>query len=363
MRKFILLGLCLVNVVAFSPSLSSIEITTQLPFQRDFVNSNIKVKAINDLGQLIGIYTQPKFNTKCFLIDSEKGVQIISQKNKNLNPYRINNVGQILMEGASIWSEDLGFTTIEIPEGVNVQSFDLNDVGQVIGTYRQNGSTDYRPFRWDNGEVYDLGPGSDFAKGFDEIGIYPLRIEVKDINNNGEMVGRVHYGKFNELTGKYVKVGCSNFFWNGGVHLIELPKIGYFDTIKINEQSDVLLCSGSFKYKSYIWNLKSGLATIEGLHGIDFNDDRIVIGQMQVLQEDGQLTEVPGLSINNTIYTVAELLGVEDAKRLTAPYSDNYEPESLLRIVAINNLGQIAAECTVWGDIYPCILNIQGLDK
>lgn len=363
MKKIILLGLCIVNLVAFSTPLSSIEITTQLPFQESFVNSTIKVKAINDLGQLIGTYSEPKINTKFFIIDVEKGVQIVSQKNKNLNPYRINNVGQILVEGASIWSEGLGFTTIEIPDGVNLQSFELNDVGQIIGIYRQKGFTDYRPFKWDNGVAYDLGPGSDFAKGFDEIGIYPLRIEVKDINNNGELVGRVHYGKFNELTGKYVKVGCSNFFWNGSVHLIELPKDGFFDTIKLNEQSDVLLCSGSLRYKSYIWNLKSGVVSIEGLHGIDFNNDRVVIGHMQVLQEDGQLIEVPGVSIDNINYTIAELLGVEDAKRLIPPYSDNYEPESLFRIIAINNLGQIAAECTVWDDIYPCILNIQGLGK
>ncbi|MFV0339395.1 MAG: hypothetical protein ACK5MA_02015, partial [Parachlamydiaceae bacterium] len=317
----------------------------------------------NDLGRMVGSYRQDQCILKMFILDPEKGVQLVSQKKKSLNPIKINNANEILADSDSIWSESSGFSSLEIPEGFYIQCLELNDHGQIIGSYRQKGASDCRPFKWDNGKVFDLGPGSDFAKGFDDIGLYPIKIEVKDINNQGHIVGKVHYGKYNELTGKYVKVGCCNFFWNESFHLIKISNCGIFETMKLNEEDDVLLCDGSSKYQTFIWNLKSNLQKVDRFRGIDFNDHRIIIGFAQVEQKGGQLKIVPGVFVNDKTYTIAELLGVDDVKWLTTPYSDHYEAEKLIRLVAINNMDQIAAECTVWDDIYPCILQLKDLEK
>ncbi len=222
----------------------------------------------------------------------------------------------------------------------------------MIGTYQPKGAVDSRPFKWDNGVVSDLGVGSKFAQKFESIGVYPLKIQVETINNRGELAGFVDCGKFNLLTGKYTLVKREVFFGDGELHLVEFPLSSYTYKIKLNNVSELLCVTGD--YMSYLWNLGTGLKSVDGLHGIDFNDRQIVLGYLRLDNGDS----VPGLWINNKIMTLAQLLNVEDIHHLAQPYSPSFEPESIDSVVGINNKGQIAGECSVWGDRYPCILNL-----
>ena len=209
MLKLLILFYCFVSFSTFAS-----EYTVSL-LGLALTDAHCQVAAINDKGQILGRHQENKPNSKrnIFIYDSKNGLTLIDLK-ENLYPQTINNAGQVLGHGNRpfIWSKTFGIRWLEVPNSTNVQAIGLNDLGQIIGSYLESGSSIRRPFIWDYGVVTDMGPGSDFSQSIEALGYHVMDIRLLAINNRGELAGAFSYGKFNRKTNKYVVIGQENFF-------------------------------------------------------------------------------------------------------------------------------------------------------
>lgn len=308
------------------------------------------VAAINDKGQILGSYNETlNYNkSKIYLLDSKNGLTLIEAKDQAVYPITMNNVGQVLGHGNKpfIWSKALGLRWLDIFNSTYVKATDLNDLGQIIGSYQLVGSNEaMRPFMWDYGVVTDMGPGSDFSKSIESLGFHIMEIQLMSINNKGELAGYFAYGKYNEKKKKYVRVGYECFYWDGEAHIIPLPVflVQEPNLMKVNNHGAVLICDF---YGNYFWRLEQGLETINNFSGSAINDSNTVLGW----------SSGPAIWKDGVIISIGDLLGVADIEHLAPLYSDDYAIEKLTNFMDINNKGQILCLGYIWGDTYPCLL-------
>ncbi|WP_026731403.1 HAF repeat/PEP-CTERM domain-containing protein [Fischerella sp. PCC 9605] len=147
---------------------------------------------INDAGQVAGISSSSD-GDRHFLWSSSTGMvdfSTLSGLNSN-TPHSItaiNNTGQVVGNikknddsySPFLWSNNTGTVELDVVgDGYNSYSKDINDVGQIVGTYsRLDGSGVSKGFLWNNNEATDLSEALDAYVS-----------EPSSINNFGQVVG------------------------------------------------------------------------------------------------------------------------------------------------------------------------------
>lgn len=324
------------------------------------------VTGINDNGTAFGAYQEAidnQYVSRVYLYDVQAGFTFIDSEDKWLFPVAANNAGQLIGYGQKpfFWSKELGFRYLNVFDSANVQVADLNDQGQVIGSYFSTETNLERPFIWENGVTTYLGPGSEFTtalEAFDPV----MGVTLMSINNKGQIAGCYHYAKFNERQQKYVSVGYKAFLWDHGkVTQIPVPtpltQLPY--KMKVNNQGVVLLRTDK---DTYLWNPKKGIQLLAEFNGIALNDSSIVLGFKRISPKKAkdfepiENNEVPAIWRKDKIITLAKLLDVDDMTAMARPYNDKYAVERLETILDINNKGQIIGTGMVWGECHPCLL-------
>lgn len=363
--------------------------------------SKFNVITINDKGQILGRCQEITNNgrrsgpNKIFLFDKKNGITFIEAKDNYLDASLLNNAGQVVGTNPQpfIWNKSLGVHWLNIPNSRSVHIIDLNDLGQIIGSYQPNNNDrsassrgQQQPFIWDNGVVTDMGIDSDFANHFRDLGYHVRHIKLDGINNKGELVGRFWHGKYHEKKKRFITVGYQYFFWNGELHLLPLS-IHDVELIKLNNKGRILISTK--EDKTYLWDIENGLESIPEFVGLSFNDSSVILGYK--LEDKTKLrkkhiefsydmihyTRAKSIYDNyfsfsfhgheknclscaiwreGKIISLSELLGVDDIDHLSIPYSDTYSIEGIEVISKINNQGQIPCNGIIWGDYYPCIL-------
>lgn len=318
------------------------------------------VIAINDNGQVLGTQMIDLNEKFLFVHDPHTGFDFVEEKDHWLYPLTINNSEQVLGVAATdssqifLWSDLLGFRWINVFDADLVTAVDLNDAGQVIGIYDKN--SEIRPFLWEDEALVDMGPGSNFAKKFEDIGYHIMDIVLSSINNKGELTGRFSYGEYNKKKRKYVVAGTQAFYFDGEIHLLPLKNCF---PIQVNNSGVVLIESNENHSSTYLWDINNGLRIIHNFIGYSINDSSVILGKKRN-QSNYLAQDTPAVWREGVITTLAELLGVTDINCLTSTTSGKFRIDDLTDFVDINNLNQIACIGHAWGDIsvnrYACIL-------
>lgn len=356
MKSLITLCFCLFLTTSYCAEYTTLFLgTDSLPGNKQW-----DATGIIDNGTIFGVYQEAQndqYVSKLYLFDSSKSDFIfIDSEDSWLFPIASNNAGQLLGYGQKpfIWSKELGLRYLNVFNSANIQVADLNDQGQVIGSYFSSETGLERPFIWENGVVTDLGPGSEFLNKLVALGDYVMGVTLMSINNKGDIAGCYHYGKFNERQQRYVSVGFKAFVWNGEFHLIPLSEtltqLPY--KLKINNRGTLLLRTNK---DTYLWNSKKGIQLLPGFNGIALNDASTVLGFKRISSKIDS-NEVPAIWRKDKIITLAKLLGISDVTNMAPSFSDTYQVERLETILDINNNGQILCTGLLWGEKHPCIL-------
>lgn len=364
MKMLISMALCLFTFAA-----QAAEYTVSLIGTETYANTQWEATGINDKGQIFGtcqvnLYSQSV--STIFLFDKKSNINFIRDEDYGwIYPVTVNNGSQIIGYGQRpfIWSKALGFHSLDIFNSINLQLTDLNDLGQIIGSYYVDAygdpkilpyppvqSSEERPFLWDNGIAKDMGWGSEFAQQIEALGYHVMGITLMSINNKGELAGCFHFGKYNEKQQRFVSAGYRTFFWDGDIHEISLPTSLQYQPyrMQLNNRGVVLLRTDN---ESYLWSLEKGLQPLVGFNGDKLNDSSVVLGYKNDISGG-----VPAIWREGNVTTIADLLGVENIYNMAPPYSDNYAIERLDSIVDLNNNGQIVCNGWLWGERHPCLL-------
>ncbi len=229
----------------------------------------------------------------------------------------INDSGQII--GPQGLYENGSWTDLLTPDGKTINAWDLNDLGQIAGSYYDDQGV-IHPVIWDNGVVQDLGfTGSarlinnnsqvagesanigsifwqgaffwDSTSGLTDLGtLGGLEITVLDLNDQGRLVGAtLNYCPSNP--------GCGysdypfNFVWDIDNGMTSVPYLSYADAIN---ESGQIAGTRSMPFESwsdaYIWDSATGLQNLGSL-GYKFssaegiNDSGWVVGSSYELDD------------------------------------------------------------------------------
>lgn len=174
---------------------------------------------------------------------------------------------------SSAYGLSAGMNSLGTLGGTQSVATDISDSGRVVGG-AQNGSGKYRPFRWNNGTMTDLGTlGGD-------IGLPDHRAEA--VNSSGNIVGR-----------SYTGAGAARaFYWDGLVMAdidvltggTESWAFGLNDSDMVVGTSDVT--GGAFR--AFVWDRINGLRNLNNLiptgtgwtliRATDINNDGFITG-------------------------------------------------------------------------------------
>ena len=149
---------CLLSLALFAGEYAD-EYKVSLLDVESFIDAQCGITAINDKGQVLGVYYeyQPHNKNRIFIFDPKTGLTFIESKDQQwIYPLTMNNAGQVLGHGPDskpfIWSKVLGIRWLDVLDGTQIYATDLNDLGQIIGGYTPIGSNEgARPYIWDYG--------------------------------------------------------------------------------------------------------------------------------------------------------------------------------------------------------------------
>jgi probable HAF family extracellular repeat protein len=227
---------------------------------------------INDAGQVVGT-SYSSDGDRHFLWSSSTGMVDFStlsglDSNTPHSITAINNAGQVLGNIRKndnsvtpfLWSNNTGTVELDVVgNGYNSYSKDINDLGQVVGTYSVPRSDDYisKGFLWNNNEVTELSEVLDAYVS-----------EPSSINNLGQIVGTYTPSWTEEvydLSSTYrIPQG---FFWSNTTgkiditHGDEFNERGIHNSIPfdINDLGQVVgYCSGAGKDCPFLWDRNTG---------------------------------------------------------------------------------------------------------
>jgi hypothetical protein len=116
--------------------------------------ASLTAAAINDLGQVAGVYTAPDGNTDGFLLSHGHLTDLAAPGASSTMALGVNNLDEVVgvyvpssnanaLEGFT-WTPQHGFTTVNDPHGSTTTTINgVNDHGQLVGFYVDaNGNTD-----------------------------------------------------------------------------------------------------------------------------------------------------------------------------------------------------------------------------
>lgn len=143
---------------------------------------------INENGEVLGKYTLDKHDYP-FIWTEADGLRTIDLQG-DVVLKQMNNAGQILgfhrneeerTTTPFLWDPVEGFFEITSESASNIQVYDLNDSGMVVGSFFKKGVQ--KAFVWDKGELTEL------PSLFAQFGLPAKKTEALSINNDGDIVG------------------------------------------------------------------------------------------------------------------------------------------------------------------------------
>lgn len=255
-------------------------------------------KKINDVGQVVGtvIRTDLDFEQGGFFWENGKTTYLGSPYGGRFSTIAdINNAGQIIASfyGANtaiLWQNGKTTDLGNLGER-NTYAYDINEVGQVVGTSsigfatdgpRGEDGIDYRAFFWEDGKMTNLG-----SLGGESTALA--------INNVGQVVGTY-----------YTQNSARAFIWQDG----KLNDLGIevldFNYVDINDSGQIVASTRTAdgKIRPFIW--QDGRLNYLGTLGGDFsypadmNESGQIVGYSQtaegkthaVLWQDGKVTDL-----------------------------------------------------------------------
>ena len=186
MLKLVATGLVLGGLLGIPPTVSAEVRYTVTDLSATWEASyaepeNVKTwyaMAINDVGQVAG-YTETTDNSNFgTLWDDGNGLQTFPEFERGSLSRAINDLGQIVLDGANayLWDPVVGFQELHGWGQGTVRPRGVNDLGQVVGSHAVESGA-WHPFLWQNGVMQDLG-----TLGGDEA-------QAGAVNNLGQVVG------------------------------------------------------------------------------------------------------------------------------------------------------------------------------
>ena len=165
-----------------------------------------------------------------------------------------------------------GMNSLGTLGGTQSQAMDINDSGRVVGG-AQNGSGNFRPFRWNTGTMTDLG-----TLGGDSV-LPDHRAEA--VNTSGNIAGRSYTAGAAQRA----------FYWNGSMTDLgvltggtESWAFGLNDSNVVVGTSDV----SSSVFRAFVWDSTNGLRNLNNLiptgtgwtliRATDINNDGFITG-------------------------------------------------------------------------------------
>jgi probable HAF family extracellular repeat protein len=165
-----------------------------------------------------------------------------------------------------------GMNSLGTLGGTQSVGMDINDSGQVVGG-AQNGSGNFRPFRWQNGTMTNLGTLGGESASVDH--------RAESINSSGDVCGR-----------SYTSGGAKRgFFWDGSMTDLGVLTGGTESwAFGVNESQVVVgtsnVTGGAFH--AFVWDAINGMRDLNDLdaggsgwtytRATDINDDGTIVG-------------------------------------------------------------------------------------
>lgn len=148
-------------------------------------------RSINDAGQILGIYSDPRNGLHGFLLSEGVFTTIDFPEAKSTAASGINNAGQIVGSYSDVNGVSHGFllsggvfTTIDFPGALNSYAAGLNNTGHIVGGSFVN--DDYRAFLFTSGTFTSI----------EYPDVFNRSTRVRDINDSGQIVGDYNVGPF-----------------------------------------------------------------------------------------------------------------------------------------------------------------------
>jgi hypothetical protein len=223
---------------------------------------------------------------------------------------------------------------IDLPVGMRPFVTSLNDEDEIIfNQYYQ----EY--YIWKKGIIEILGNPKAIKEELEQFGFRKIKnICLCEKNSKGEMIGY-----FENVSNEY-------FFWDGQLHYIPNSNKNSFFDFHINDAGVVMLSDGT-QGPTSLWHKDVGIIDeIPNFHGIKINNASTILGYFRKGTK-----EVPAIWKNGRVFTIAELLGVEDLSKIPIFQRPSMSLPGHL-ILDINDNDQILSNCWIENRLYPCII-------
>ena len=149
--------------------------------------------AINNKGQVVGIYDANDGQKHAFIWDAQTGFEDLGTLyGKASFPEDINNKGQVVghvtapneKDHAFYWDKQTGMIDLTDPNGPDCHATGINNKGQVVGNIFVPEMNNYSGFIWEKG------------KGLKDLNISEIESYTDKINDSGQIIGYLRADKF-----------------------------------------------------------------------------------------------------------------------------------------------------------------------
>lgn len=222
---------------------------------------------------------------------------------------------------------------------------DLNDADQVLVNLYEEGIAT-KNYLWEKERCVELP----IARQLDLLGFCPQNVELIGINNSGEILGTFLYGIYHRYKpDKWISLGRKVFKWDGALHLVDVPKNFFYESLKINEKGQVIFSCYSEndgRHATYVWTAGEELFYRGSFYAFDWSEDGKILG----FDECGRYV----VSHHDHLLALPSCISVPFFKEEEGPM-DRWS--CLTDLKKINSRGQIIGNGWYYGEFHGFLLN------